>query len=142
MTSLLVRVACFTAPAPNYTTRQWEPAAPLARIPHLYFVDTMEGIDRDGRLVPADFWVDVTPVFELKRAMLACHASQRNWLLRQHGMDEYLESQSQWSQHRGSEIGVAHAEVFRQYAGHPYPHDNLLLKMLGQDGKGHKIDNP
>src|SRR4051795_5220019 len=31
MTSLLVRDACFTAPIPNYVTRQWEPAPPLAR---------------------------------------------------------------------------------------------------------------
>ncbi len=43
MTSLLVRDACFAAPCPNYTTRQWEPAPPLAKIPHLYFVDPLEG---------------------------------------------------------------------------------------------------
>ena len=48
MTSLLVRDACFAAPCPNYTTRQWEPAPPLAKIPHLYFVDPVEGVDRDG----------------------------------------------------------------------------------------------
>ena len=53
--------------------------------------------------------------------MLACHASQRNWLLRQHGIDEYLESQAKWGAHRGAEIGVAQAEAFRQYRGHPYP---------------------
>ena len=48
MTSLLVRDACFAAPCPNYTTRQWEPAPALAKIPHLYFVDPLEGVDRDG----------------------------------------------------------------------------------------------
>src|SRR4051812_2478121 len=37
MTSLLVRDACFVAPVPNYVTRQWEPAPPLPRIPHLFF---------------------------------------------------------------------------------------------------------
>lgn len=136
MTSLLVRDACFAAPAPNYVTRQWDPARPLTRIPHLYFVDALEGADRDGRPIPADFHVDVTPVFDLKRAMLACHASQRDWLLRQHGIDEYLDSQSAWSAHRGGDIGVAHAEAFRQYRGHAYPLDNLLLALLGQDGRG------
>ena len=55
MTSLLVRDACFAAPLPNYITRQWEPAPPLDRIPHLYFVDPIEGIDRDGRPIPAGF---------------------------------------------------------------------------------------
>lgn len=136
ITSLLVRDACFCAPVPNYHTRQWDPAPPLARIPHLYFVDPLEGSDRDGRPVPAEFHVDVSRVFETKRRMLACHASQRDWLLRQHGIDEYLESQAAWSARRGAEIGVAHAEGFRQYRGHAYPHDNLLLSLLGQDGKG------
>ena len=82
MTSLLVRDACFAASCPNYTTRQWDPALPLAKIPHLYFVQPVEGRDRDGRPVPVDFHIDVSRVFEAKREMLACHASQRNWLMR------------------------------------------------------------
>jgi N-acetylglucosamine malate deacetylase 1 len=135
-TSLLVRDACFAAPAPNYVTRQWEPAPPLPRIPHLYFVDAIEGADRDGRPVPAGFHVDVSGVFEVKRQMLACHASQRDWLLRQHGIDEYLDSQKDWAAHRGREIGVAYAEAFRQYLGHAYPRDNRLLQLIGQDGRG------
>ncbi len=142
MTSLLVRDACFTAPLPNYVTRQWEPAPPLGRIPHLYYVDAIEGKDRDGRSQPAGFHVDVSRVFDLKRRMLACHASQRNWLLRQHGIDEYLDSQQKWGAHRGAEIGVAQAEAFRQYLGHPYPHDNLLLSLVGQDGRGGPAPRP
>lgn len=136
MTSLLVRDAVFAASCPNYATRQWEPAPPLTGIPHLYFVDSVEGNDRDGRPMPVEFHVDVTRVFDVKRRMLACHASQREWLLRQHGMDEYLESQAKWSAHRGAEIGVEKAEGFRQYKGHPYPQDNVLLKLIGQDGHG------
>jgi len=139
MTSLLVRDACFAAPCPNYTTRQWEPAPPLESIPHLYFVDPIEGVDREGRLIAADFYVDVSRVFPVKREMLACHASQRAWLLRQHGIDEYLESQSRWGARRGAEVGVAQAEAFRQYRGHPYPQDNLLLELLGQDGRGGSV---
>lgn len=130
MTSLLVRDACFTASVPNYTTRQWEPAPPLDRIPHLYFMDPIGGTDRDGRPVDAGFLVDVSRVFETKRQMLACHASQRDWLMRQHGIDEYLRLQAEWGAHRGAEIGVAQAEGFRQYLGHPYPHDNRLLSLL------------
>ena len=139
MTSLLVRDACFAAPCPNYTTRQWEPAAALAKIPHLYFVDPLEGVDRDGVAAPVDFHVDVSRVFPTKRQMLACHASQRNWLMRQHGIDEYLDSQTKWGAHRGAEIGVAFAEGFRQYRGHPYPQENLVLKVLGQDGRGKPV---
>lgn len=141
-TSRLVRDALFAAPAPNYKTRQWEPAPPLDRIPHLYFTDPLGGHDRDGRDVPVDFHVDVTPAFALKRDMLARHASQRDWLLKQHGMDEYLEAQAAWSSQRGGEVGVAHAEAFRQYRGHPYPADNLLLALLGQDGRGRAVAPP
>ena len=135
-TSELVRDACFVAPIPNFATRQWEPSPALERIPHLYFVDPLEGRDREGEPVPAEFLVDVSEVWDLKRRMLECHASQRNWLLRQHGIDEYLAMQEKWSSHRGREIGVAFAEGFRQYKGHPYPTGNLLLELLGQDGRG------
>ncbi len=138
-TSMLVRDACFSASCPNYATRQWEPAPAIDWIPHLYYVDPLEGNDRDGRPIPAGIHVDVSDVFDLKQKMLACHASQREWLLRQHGMDEYLESQAKWGAKRGAEIGVAKAEGFRQYLGHPYPHDDLLLKWLGQDGRGGRV---
>src|SRR3954452_1758087 len=76
MTSLLVRDACFAAPIPNYATRQWEPAPALERIPHLYFVDPIGGIERDGHPIAAGFTIDVSRVFETKRRMLACHESQ------------------------------------------------------------------
>ena len=132
MTSLLVRDACFAASCPNYTTRQWEPAPPLAKIPHLYFVHPVEGRDRDGRPVPVDFHVDVSRVFATKRQMLACHASQRNWLLRQHGIDEYLAMQEKWGGAAGPRSVSPQAEAFRQYRGHPYPQDNLLIKLLGR----------
>ncbi len=135
MTSLLVRDACFAASCPNYVTRQWSPAAPMTRIPYLYFVDPLMGVDREGRPVVPDFHIEVSRVFETKRSMLACHASQREWLMRQHGMDEYLAVQEKWSATRGSEIGVAHAEGFRQYRGHPFPHDNRLLELI-RGGQG------
>ncbi len=137
-TSRLVRDACFTAPIPNYLTQRWDPSPPLHKIPYLYFVDPIEGVDRDGSPQAADFYVDVSSSFEVKREMLACHASQRNWLLRQHGIDEYLESQAAWSRKRGAEVGVEHAEAFRQYLGHAYPRENLLLSILGQNGQGGK----
>jgi len=130
MTSRLVRDACFGASAPNYTTQEWEPAAPLRKIPHLYYVDAIEGIDYFGNPIAPEFVVDVSETFELKLKMLACHASQREWLLRQHGIDEYLESCKKWSARRGSEIGVAFGEAFIQHKGHPYPHDNALVELL------------
>ncbi len=130
VTSRLVRDACFCAPIPNFATHQWDPAPPLARIPHLYYVDPIEGVDWFGEAVPYDFVVDTNDTFDLKLQMLACHDSQRSWLRAQHGLDEYLESCRRWSTKRGGEIGVSHGEAFRQHKGHPYPADNRLLEVL------------
>lgn len=131
MTSRLVRDACFAASVPHYLTQQWDPAPPTAHIPHLYYVDAIEGIDYFGRPLEPGFIVDISATIEQKLAMLACHSSQREWLRRQHGLDEYLDGCRRWSAQRGQEIGVAYGEAFRQHTGHPYPHDNLLAKLLG-----------
>ncbi len=131
VTSRLVRDACFSASVPFYKTEQWDPAPPTERIPYLYYVDPIEGVDWFGNEVPYDFIVDISETFEQKLDMLACHASQREWLRRQHEVDEYLESCRRWSSRRGETIGAAFGEAFRQHQSHPYPHDNLLGKLLG-----------
>ena len=131
MTSELVRDASFSAPIPNYATGADAPAPALAKVPYLYYMDSVEGTDHYGNRRPAGFLVDTSAVFETKRQMLACHESQRNWLLRQHGIDEYLDTQARWSRARGTELGVEHAEAFWQHCGHPYPHDNLLAELVG-----------
>jgi LmbE family N-acetylglucosaminyl deacetylase len=130
VTSRLVRDACFNASVPNYRTHQWDPAPPAEKVPYLYYVDPIEGIDWFGKPIVPDFLVDTTRTFDLKLQMLACHESQRNWLRQQHGIDEYLDSCRRWSETRGRELGVAHAEAFRQHTGHPHPHDNRLLELL------------
>jgi LmbE family N-acetylglucosaminyl deacetylase len=130
VTSLLVRDAAFNASCPNYKTHQWDPAAATQKIPALYYVDPIEGIDWYGNPIPPDFIVDVSETFDLKLAMLACHSSQREWLRQQHGLDEYLDGCRRWSAQRGAEVGVTFGEAFRQHKGHPYPHDNVLLDLL------------
>lgn len=133
MTSRLVRDACFNASCPNYVTHQWDPAPPTLSIPYLYYVDAIEGIDYYAQPQPIDFVVDISTTFATKLQMLACHASQREWLRRQHGLDEYLDGCRRWSAARGSLIGATYGEAFRQHRGHPYPHDNILGRLLSQD---------
>lgn len=132
-TSLIVRAACFAASAPNAKTHVDEPAKPIAAIPHLYYTDAIEGKDIFGAAIEPSVYVDISAVIETKVAMLARHASQRDWLLKQHGMDHYVESMKHWSAQRGSKIRVAYAEGFRQHLGHAYPQDNLLEEILRQD---------
>lgn len=129
--SRLVRAACFAAPAPNAHTEAENAAPPVAAIPHLYYADPLEGKDILGRPVAPGFYVDISDVIELKAQMLACHASQREWLRAQHGMDHYLESMTAWAARRGAEVGVPYAEAFRQHLGHAYPQDNKLADLLG-----------
>jgi LmbE family N-acetylglucosaminyl deacetylase len=130
-TSQLVRDACFAAPAPNYATGARGPAPPLGAIPHLYFMDPIGGMDRNGRPMLPDFFVDVSAHMEIKTAMLAEHASQREWLLKHHGIDDYLETMKAWTREQGARAGVAWAEGFRRYKGHPYPQSPLLDELLG-----------
>ncbi|MGH7488633.1 MAG: PIG-L deacetylase family protein, partial [bacterium] len=130
-TSALVRDALFAASAPNYATHAENPSAPLEAIPHLYFMDAVGGVDRNGRPLAADFYLDVTATFATKRAMLAQHASQRGWLLKQHGIDNYLETMEEWTRARGLHAGRTYAEGFRRYRGHPYPQTPLLEELLG-----------
>ncbi len=126
-TSKLVRTACFTAGVPLY-----EPAAPFSRkaTPALYYSDALEGRDKLGRDVPADFWIDVTDVIETRQAALACHASQREWLLAHHGIDSHLATGRELATLHGSRCGAAYAEGFRQHLGHGYPRMNVLAEAL------------
>ncbi len=130
ITSRLVRDACFNASVPHYATRQWDPAAPTSAIPHLYYVDAIEGVDYYGNPQTPGLIVDISTTIETKLAMLACHASQRDWLRRQHGLDEYLDGTRRWSAARGQQLGVAYGEGFCQHRGHSYPHDDLLAELL------------
>jgi LmbE family N-acetylglucosaminyl deacetylase len=130
MTSTLTRAAAFGAPIPNFfAARQIGPVLP--GIPYLYYCDALEGKDPLGRDVPPGFRLEISTVIETKVQMLAAHASQRDWLLKHHGMDHYVQSMRDWSARRGGECGVAFAEGFRQHLGHSYPQDNVLGQLLG-----------
>src|SRR6266404_2731742 len=130
-TSALVRDACFAAPARNYHTRDVQQALPLKAIPHLYYMDPVGGVDPEGRPVGPDFYVDVKSVFEKKTEMLARHKSQREWLQKHHGIDDYLVIMERWTREFGRRAGVELAEGFRRYKGHPYPQTALLEELLG-----------
>lgn len=126
--SSIARNALFFAGVPNLKTEGFPPFRP---VPWLYYVDPLEGKDIFGRPVEPTVVVDISSVIETKSRMLSCHASQRDWLLKQHGIDEYIHAMYAASEKRGSLIGVKYAEGFRQHLGHGYPQDNLLAAELG-----------
>jgi LmbE family N-acetylglucosaminyl deacetylase len=126
-TSILVRDALFASSVPNYKTG---PSRPLDAIPHLYFMDPIEGRDRTGMSVVPEFGVDVTGHFAKKAQMLEAHASQRDWVLKQHGIDYLMGAMEGFTAKRGKLFGVAYAEGFRQYTGTPYPRTKLLQELV------------
>jgi LmbE family N-acetylglucosaminyl deacetylase len=127
LTSLIVQTACFSCGIKNMeiTEEAFEP------VPYLYYSDPMEGKDKLGSPVHPSIYVDISNKMEIKEKMLACHESQRNWLLLHHKMDEYVESMKRFSALRGMEAGTQYAEGFRQHLGHGFPQDNILTEIQG-----------
>ena len=127
MTSKVVQTACFAVGMPNIKIDGVEP---FEYVPYLYYVDAMEGKDILGHEIVPGILSDISSIIGIKEQMLCCHASQRNWLMAHHGIDEYIESMKRFSAICGKMIGSRYAEGFRQHMGHGYPQDNILKKEL------------
>jgi len=128
MASRIAQTACFDCGIVNIETTGAEPFEPT---PYLYYMDPVEGKDNFGTEIKAGTIVDITDVMDTKEKMLCCHESQRNWLLKHHGIDDYVNSMKKLGEKRGREINTDFAEGFRQHLGHAYPQDNILKAELG-----------
>lgn len=126
--SLLGRAATFLYAAKNASEI---PVPPGASVPWLYYCDPVGAVDPYGNSITPTTVIDISATQQLKLKMLACHASQREWLAVHHGMDEYLEATKRHDADRGRLIGTAAAEAFVQHRGHAYPSNDLLKELLG-----------
>jgi LmbE family N-acetylglucosaminyl deacetylase len=88
--------------APNIVTAH--PACSV--IPEIAYMDTGGGVN----VVP-DKYVDVSGDTETKRAMLACHESQNDWIQQQYGVS-LMDLMESFSRTRGFQCGCPHAEAF------------------------------
>jgi LmbE family N-acetylglucosaminyl deacetylase len=127
LTGSIVQAACFASGVKNMEVDipSFEP------IPYLYYCDPMEGKDIFGKPVTPSMFVDISSEIDIKEKMLACHASQRNWLMAHHKMDEYILAMKRFAAVRGEDAGTQYAEGFRQHLGHGFPQDNILKNILG-----------
>lgn len=123
----LARGASFMFGCPNCSE---VPLQPQAGIPHLYFCDPIGVAETAEPNVAPTTFVDISAQLEAKTAMLACHASQREWLRAHHGMDEYLDAMRRHATARGRQVGVSAAEAFVQHRMHAYPTDDLLASVF------------
>ncbi len=128
MTSMIVQTACFACGIKNMEVQEeiYEP------VPYLYYCDAMEGKNKLGKPLQPAIYVDISDEMPVKEKMLACHESQRDWLLKHHKMDEYILAMKRFAEIRGKEIKTQYAEGFRQHLGHGYPQNNILKKILGK----------
>lgn len=125
----LARSATFSYSIPNASTFS---VIEGSQIPWLYYCDPLEANDPySGQRVTPSLYVDISQTMDRKIAMLACHASQREWLRSHHGMDEYIEAMRRHGALRGGDCGVPFAEAFVQHRGHSYPQTDLLHEIFG-----------
>lgn len=129
-TSKIVRAATFAAPIKNFLHKK-NLIPPIEHIPHLYYCDPLEGKDIFGRDIIPTTLIDITKVMPIKAKSLEKHFSQRAWLLKHHGVDEFVASMKSWSAKQGMRKKTEYAEGFRQHLGHSYPQTDLLQELIG-----------
>ena len=85
------------------------------------------------RIRPGQY-VDVATVLKTKREMLACHASQKEWLDRSQGLDSYLDTMEAMTRQVGAMSGrFAAAEGWRRHShlGFSAADRDPLAEVLG-----------
>jgi LmbE family N-acetylglucosaminyl deacetylase len=114
-TTRLVVTGAFTRAMKNFGTRPDvaiydKPVALYHALPH--------GLkDSLSQPVTPHFFTDIGPVLARKRAMLACHASQKEWLDVTQGMDAYLDEMERMSREVGLMSGTYEfAEGWRRHS--------------------------
>jgi LmbE family N-acetylglucosaminyl deacetylase len=88
--------------------------------------------------VAPELIVDTTRVHATKRAALACHASQKEWLDKTQGMDSYLATMDGFSRAMGRQSGkFEHGEGWRRHLhfGFGGEKDDPLREVLGNTAR-------
>ena len=103
-TSRLVEECLNLAPDREVETE----SPPLTDWPLLYYMDTVSGLGFE----PNEF-VDITDVFDIKRKMTECHASQAALWRSDPSLDGPVDMMEICARFRGIQCGVRYAEAFR-----------------------------
>jgi LmbE family N-acetylglucosaminyl deacetylase len=148
-TGRLAVTAAFTRGMPNYRTR---PEHAAVDVPVTVYHAMPHGLcDGLRRVLVPGAYVDTTKVHEAKRAALACHRSQKEWLDRSQGMDSYLRAMDAmslavgrmsrrfkhaegWRRHSHLGFCQRDADPLRDALGGYYRIDRQFEKELGCNG--------
>ena len=114
-TSRIGVTAAFCRGMPNYVSTP--PTPPVNADVTLYHALPYGLADGLRRKIFPDAYIDITEVIDRKSEMLACHASQKNWLDTSQGLDSYISTMKDMSQQVGSMSGrAAFAEGWRRHS--------------------------
>ncbi|MCC7407662.1 MAG: PIG-L family deacetylase [Phycisphaeraceae bacterium] len=132
-TTRLVVTAAFARGMRNFVT---DPPTPVIQKPVTLYHAMPHGL-RDGlrRLVRCGLYVDIGPVLERKKRMLAQHRSQKQWLDVSQGMDAYLAEMERMGRQVGRMSGKFElAEGFRRHSHLGFCEENAdpLAEALGE----------
>lgn len=124
--------AAFSRGMPNWTSEP--PVAPAGGPVTVYHALPYGLRDGLGRIIYPGQYVDIGDVLATKRAALACHASQKDWLDQTQGVDSYLHAMEAMA----AEVGrwsstFAYAEGWRRHStlGFCGADDDPLAESLG-----------
>ncbi len=132
ITARLAVTATFARGVPNY--RSLPQRAPLLDPCVIYHAMPHGQRTPTRRRVSPEAFVDTTPVHARKRAALACHASQKEWLDATQGMDSYLRTMDEFSRTLGRQsqrFQYAEGWVRHLHYGFSDEADDPLREMLG-----------
>lgn len=100
----------------------------IGKIPHMFYMDTVGSVD-----FQPEAYVDISPVFELKKRMLLCHESQDSWMRAVYGEDTSItDMMIDQARSRGHAAGVRYAEGFREVRTYPRTGSWALLPGFGK----------
>jgi hypothetical protein len=83
--------------------------------------------------VTPELYVDTSTVHRIKRAALACHASQKEWLDKTQGQESYLVTMDEFSLALGQASGFPHAEGWTRHLHYGFgaKNDDPLSEVFG-----------
>ncbi|MBN2455463.1 MAG: PIG-L family deacetylase [Sedimentisphaerales bacterium] len=132
-TARLVTTACFSRAMRNYISNP--PCEPTYQDIYLYHTQPHLNRDSMGNLVTPELFVNITSEMPIKIRMLSCHESQRQWLDKTQGLDNYVETMRQSSAeiaHMSGQKDWEYAEGFRRHSHIGFSKENrdLLSEIL------------
>ncbi len=136
MAARLAVTATFARGIPNYRSKP--PRQPALADVTLYHAMPHGQCTPMREPVRPEIYVDTTGVHAAKRAALACHASQKEWLDATQGQDNYLNTMDAFSRTLGRQSGkFPHAEGWTRHLHYGFgaADDDPLRDALGRLAK-------